>query len=142
MPLVLEINGAIHEQTVGVVSPSEMAILKESGGFSTLVMLFLDAKSVCDAVQSDNDNSADKSMIFNVRALRHQFLTRQLTSLTWSDTCDMLADGLTKGKIDRQALMKALNTGVWIVLYPSETWKPPCSTETQLPWIDIPKPAK
>ena len=138
----LKINGAIHEQTVGVVSPSEMASLKESGGFPTPVMLFLDAKSVCDAVQSDNDNSADKSMIFHVKALRHQFQTRQLTSLTWLDIRDMLADGLTKGKIDRQALMKALNTGVWIVLYPSETWKPSCSADTVIPWIDIPKPPK
>jgi hypothetical protein len=81
-------------------------------------------------------------MIFHVKALRHQFHTGRLASLTWSDTRDMSADGLTRGKIDRQAFMKALNTGVWIVLYPSETWKPPCSTETQLPWIDIPKPVK
>ena len=136
----LKINGAIHEQQIGVVSPSEMANLKESGGFATPVMLFLDAKSVCDAIESDNDNSADKSMIFHVKALRHMFMTGQIASSTWLDTRDMLADGLTKGKIDRHALMKALNTGKWIVEHPSETWKPPCSAQIELPWKDIPKP--
>jgi hypothetical protein len=136
----LKINGAIHEQQIGVVSPSEMANLKENGGFVTPVMLFLDAKSVCDAIESDNDNSADKSMIFHVKALRHMFMTGQLTSSTWLDTRDMLADGLTKGKIDRHALMKALNTGKWIVEHPSMTWKPPCSAQVERPWKDIPKP--
>ena len=138
----LKINGAIHEQLVGVVSPSEMANLKENGGFITPVMLFLDAKSVCDAIESDNDNSADKSMIFHVKALRHMFMTGQLASSTWLDTRDMLADGLTKGKIDRHALMRALNTGKWIVQHPSETWKPPSAAQLELPWKDIPKPSQ
>ena len=51
----LKINGAIHEQSIGVVSPSEMANLKENGGFITPVMSFLDAKSVCDAIESDKE---------------------------------------------------------------------------------------
>ena len=136
----LKINGAIHEQHIGVVSPSEMANLKENGGFVTPVMSFLDAKSVCDAIESDNDSSAVKSMIFHFKAFRHMFMTGQLTSSTWLDTRDMLADGLTKGKIDRHALMKALNTGKWIVEHPSETWKPTCSAQVELPWKDIPKP--
>ena len=79
-------------------------------------------------------------MIFHVKAFRHMFMTGQLTSSTWLDTRDMLADGLTKGKIDRHALMKALNTGKWIVEHPSETWKPPCPAQVELPWKDIPKP--
>jgi hypothetical protein len=136
----LEINGAIHKQQIGVISPSEMANLKENGGFITPVMLFLDAKSVCDAIESDNDNSADKSMIFHVKAFRHMFMTGQLASSTWLDTRDVLADGLTKGKIDRHALMKALNTRKWIVEHPSVTWKHPCSAQIELPWKDIPKP--
>ena len=129
----IKINGAVHEQLHGVVVPTELAKMKEDGGFALPVILFIDAKSVFDAVKSDNDNSADKSMLFHVKALRHQYATGQLDALVWLDTRDMLADGLTKGKIDRSALMKAMNSGCWKVEHSSETWRPENATK-EIPW--------
>ena len=99
----------------------------------------ISADKAFDAIKSDNDDSADKSMIFHVKALRHQFATCQIAALIWLDTRDMLADGLTKGKIDRQALIKALNSGKWFVEHPSEIWQPNVSSNVKLPWICKPK---
>ena len=36
--------------------------------------------------------------------------------LWWCDTDDMLADGMTKGAVDRDAILKLCNNGLWDVL--------------------------
>ena len=36
--------------------------------------------------------------------------------LWWIDTLAMLADGMTKGSIDREALIKVCQKGLWVVL--------------------------
>ena len=135
----IKINGAVHEQIHGVVIPTELAKMKEAGGFCRPVLLFIDAKSVFDAIKSDSDYSADTSMVFHVKALRHQYHTGQIAALVWLDIRDMLADGLTKGKIDRTALNIALNTGVWTVKHSSEMWIPNSKDAPVLPWECLPK---
>ena len=44
----------------------------------------------------------EKSMLTHVQYLRELLDTKVLASLSWCDTRDMLADGLTKGKVDRK----------------------------------------
>ncbi len=41
-----------------------------------------------------------------------------LRSLYWLDTRDMIADGLTKGSVDRRALQKLANLSNWTTVHP------------------------
>ena len=36
-------------------------------------------------------------------------------ALWWCDTDDMVADAMTKGSVDREAVLKLCNDGAWIV---------------------------
>ena len=63
-------------------------------------------------------------MIYHVKALRYYLDHGMLRSITWTDNRDMLADGLTKGKVKRDAINLALQTGSWIIQHPTETWAP------------------
>ena len=46
-------------------------------------------------------------------AVREQLDKYHLTQLIWIDTLDMLSDGLTKGEVDREALIKLSHACRW-----------------------------
>ena len=49
----------------------------------------------------------EKSFLLNLLWIADHIRTGLLKSLSWSDTRDMIADGLTKGLIDRALLHRA-----------------------------------
>ena len=75
--------------------------------------LCLDARSVFDAVTASTVKvPADKHLFLHVLKLREFLDTKQLARLWWIDTRMMLADGMTKGSVDRAALVEATR-GLW-----------------------------
>ena len=70
----------------------------------------LDAKSVTSAITAPFLKvPAEPSLLVHVRWVRALLLRKVLTGLWWSDTRAMLADGLTKGSVDRSALETVAN---------------------------------
>ncbi|CAJ1354087.1 unnamed protein product, partial [Effrenium voratum] len=70
--------------------------------------------NVQDSVASaEVKTPTDLSALIHVLRLR-EMLEKQVASLAWLDTRDMVADGLNKGTIDRDALRKAVQ-GIWQV---------------------------
>ena len=72
------------------------------------VELFLDSMGVVTAVTAPRPKPpAEHSLLPHVLWLRDLLQSGQLKALGWEDTRDMVADGLTKGCIDRSQLQEA-----------------------------------
>ena len=65
---------------------------------------------------------ADSSLLAHVQYIRELLDNYVLKELWWADTRDMIADGLTKGSVDRAALDKAMEGAIQI-LHTVHSWK-------------------
>ena len=65
---------------------------------------------------------AEKSLLSHVQYLRELLDTKLLDALIWIDTRDMVADGLTKGAVERAAIHACMN-GKWDVIHEAKVWK-------------------
>ena len=86
--------------------------------------LYIDALSVHVAatatfVKIPAENGALCHLLYLRELLEHGVLF----AFIWSDTRDMLADGLTKGTVDRAALHQVMNGDV-IVTKEMKLWRP------------------
>ena len=52
---------------------------------------------------------AEKGTFYHLAYLRERLVSRLIGSYTWVDTRDMVADGLTKGRADRTALINMMH---------------------------------
>ena len=96
---------ALHELHESTLSEEQAKRILEGDVTSPVTLLMvLDALSVTAAIVAPTLRvPAEASLMVHVRWYRQQ-LSRGVLRLSWSDTRDMLADGLTKGAIDRIAL--------------------------------------
>ncbi|CAK0831488.1 unnamed protein product [Prorocentrum cordatum] len=100
-------NVALTEISEGVCTANAMRVRQEAGDLVLKMIAAIDAKAVFDAVSAATIKvTTDKRMFVPTLAVREQIDRLQLAQLSWIDTVDMLADGLTKGELDRTALVK------------------------------------
>ena len=66
---------------------------------------------------------ADESLTVYVSALRQDFACGRLRRMYWVNTLDMLADGLTKGAVQRDALLRLLD-GCCTIMHEPKIWRP------------------
>ena len=79
--------------------------MMEMGQFYPPIDVCVDAKAVFDAIAaSDVCDPADGSLKLHLISVRDRMATGMIRFLYWLDTRCMLADGLTKGGIDRTLL--------------------------------------
>ena len=77
----------------------------------------VDAKAVYDGVTADCPKSpADKRLFLHALAMRGYVEAGWVDRLWWLDTQAMLADGMTKGSVDREALVSVCHRGVWKIV--------------------------
>ena len=92
--------------------PADMARWQEEGLLQPDVLAATDARAVFDAVAAvDICEPAECSLKLHLLALRDKLARRVVKGLFWTDTRDMLADGLTKGSVDRAALRRVAEHG-------------------------------
>ena len=118
-----------HEIAHGPCTYMQARQLRETGRWDVHLVVAGDAKSVFAAVTARHvKQPSDKSLWIHVQYLRELLDRRAISSLWWLDTRDMVADGLTKGAVDRKALDEIMN-GLQTIQHPSEAWiapdKPP-----------------
>ena len=95
--------------------------LVEEGRMKPGMELGIDAASVFAAVAAqDVKDPAECSLKVHVLSIREALNHRKLKALWWLDTRDMLADALTKGGIDRAALVLVMEKGIY---KPSQEFK-------------------
>ena len=93
-------------------SVAMMAQLQEEGKLEPAIKGAVDAKAVFDSIRaSDVCEPAESSLKLHLLAVRDKLLQGILRQLFWVDTRDMLADGLTKGSVNRSALQLAQEDG-------------------------------
>ena len=122
--LAMLINQTLTEVLVGVSGPNALLTSFQNGDAALRLDLYIDAKAVYDSVTAVHPKTpADKILLLHVLALRDHLRLRQLNSINWVDTRDMLADGLNKGNIDRTALRSLYEDGVWKIEHEPKTYK-------------------
>ena len=113
----------LDEMISGRISAAEALKRREHGDWSVPAALYLDALSVYAAVTATFVKiPADNGVLMHCLYLRELLDNNVLHALVWQDTRDMLADGLTKGVIERDALHHAMN-GLIEVKHEFKFWR-------------------
>ena len=100
----------------GVRTAEQMAADYLKADWPLQVEAVVDANGVFTAIAApDVKLPLEESLITIVMAVREQFSIGLLRRLWWCCTDDMLSDGLTKGSIAREPLLRALAEGRWIL---------------------------
>ena len=77
-----------------------------------------DARSVFDSLAAaDVGTLQEGSLVLHLLSLRDRLMSQTLKRAWWTDTRDMLADGLTKGSVSRQQLVDSCDKGSYHVDY-------------------------
>jgi hypothetical protein len=114
----------LHEVEKGPTSAAVARQMREQGGWSIPMVLYLDAQSVYAAIIATIVKvPAEKSLYAHLKYIRELLDNRVLEALVWIDTRDMTADGLTKGNVDRQGLHD-LMSGLIKITKECKVWQP------------------
>jgi len=93
----------------GRISAQEALSRREHGNWAVPAALYLDALSVTAAITATFVKvPADNGVLVHCLYLRELLDHNVLHALIWQDTRDMIADGLTKGAVERDALHAAM----------------------------------
>ena len=77
----------------------------------------VDAKAVFDGITAECPKSpADKPLFLHALAMREYSEAGWIDRRWWIDTLAMLADGMTKGSVDREALVTVCQQGTWRIV--------------------------
>ena len=99
----------LHELVRGSLKTSEAKLIREKGGLAIKINLFLDAISVYHSITQENRKiPTEKSLLSHVAWLKETLLLGILSLIGWVDTRDQAADGLTKGKVGREAILQCM----------------------------------
>jgi len=100
----------LHEINTGDCTIENAKARRDNGGYSIPMIIYIDAMSVFAAVTASFIKiPADNGMLSHVQYLRELLDSRVLTAICWTDTRDMVADGATKGSIDRKQVHTCLS---------------------------------
>ena len=114
----------LHEVEHGSMTAAEARQYREHGGWKVPIVLGIDAMSVFAGVTAAQLKvPAEKGLWSHVQYLRELLDNGVLFSLYWIDTRDMHADGLTKGSVDRAALI-AIMSGIARFQHEFKSWRP------------------
>ena len=101
----------LHQIYCGTTqTPEDMVDMLENGGLYPPLDICVDARAVFDAVAAtDTCEPAESSLKLHLISVRDRMFQGIIRRMFWVDTRDMLADGLTKGGIDRTLLHRISN---------------------------------
>ena len=119
--LILQV---LDELTSGRSTAAEAMQRRETGGFAVPGALYLDALSVYASVTATFVKTpADNGVLIHCLYLRELLDNNVIWALIWQDTRDMLADGLTKGSVDRKAIHDCMD-GLIEIKHECKPWRP------------------
>ena len=120
----LLLSQLLHEISYGAAMATEARQQRITGKFQIPQVLYIDAMSVFAAVTAVFIKTpAEKSLLCHVQFLRELLDYGVLAAIVWLDTRDMHADGLTKGAVPRDALLKLLD-GLYRLSQEPRIWRP------------------
>ena len=124
MQEVIGIAVQFHDVYRGPLTPQDCVQVQDSASYFLDVHVVTDNYGLYAAITKEEPSpGSDVSMANHVRAARTYLDNRNITTITWCDNRDMIADGLTKGRPARDAINDVLSTGQWILETTTcETW--------------------
>jgi len=112
----------MHEMLRGALTAASARNMRFDGGFCVPLILYVDAMSVYAAVTATFIKTpAEKSLLCHIQFVRELLDRGVFQAMCWLDTRDMLADGLTKGCVDRSMLHQAMD-GQFVFKHEVKTW--------------------
>ena len=101
----ITLTTTLHEIELGPVTIGQTKQFVEEARLLYKIDGFVDAMLLIRALAASSIKlPQEKSFLLNLLWIADHIRTGLLKSLSWSDTRDMIADGLTKGPIDRALL--------------------------------------
>ena len=116
------IRSVLSEILEGPQSAAKLADELEEGRCCIRLDAVIDAMSVWQSVVSEEPKCTDQLVLLHLCKMR-EVARRCLDKYVWCDTRSMLADGLTKGVISRDALRQLASEGTWQVSQPLKEFK-------------------
>jgi hypothetical protein len=114
------VNLAYTEIMIANVTATRLMQLENHGQLFIPMEAVIDAKSVFDSLRMpETKTPSEGSLIMVLLSLKEQMRSFLLRTLWWIHTEDMLADGLNKGIISRNAILHTANTGEWKLQKPA-----------------------
>ena len=121
----------LHEIHNGPVTKAQARALRDNGGYCVPMVLYVDAMSVFAAITATYiKHPAEKGLLSHVQFVRELLDSGVLQALMWIDTRDMLADGMTKGSIDRDMLHLCME-GYMKFAHEFKIWKSKLTAPTE-----------
>ena len=110
---VLLLQLAFHEILHGSTESQEVLMDRlEAGNLDPPIDMVTDCASVFEAIKAaEVGNPSEASLKLHLLSIRNRMERGVLRSLYWTDTRNMLADGLTKGECSRSILQRAMHHG-------------------------------
>ena len=111
------ITVALDEVWSGATTPSQLLKRSQQHGRAIEHDVCVDAKAVFDGITAECPKTpADKPLFIHALAMREYLESGRIDRLWWLDTLAMLADGMTKGSVDREALVRVCAEGIWKIV--------------------------
>ena len=106
------------------MTATEARTQRINGQYKIPQVLYVDAMSVFAAVTAVFVKTpAEKSLLCHVQFLRELLDYGVLAAIVWLDTRDMCSDGLTKGAVPRDVLLRILD-GLLTFAHEPKLWQP------------------
>ena len=108
---------AVDEVQRGAVTARQLLARQTECQRSVQHEAVVDAKAVYDGVTAEQPKTpAEKPLFLHALAMREYLESGHVDLLWWLDTLAMLADGMTKGSVEREALIKVCAEGIWRII--------------------------
>ena len=119
--MALIMLGYLEEVRHGPATAQKLKELKDNGGWTVPLDMFTDSYSIYSYLHAKHLKfPTERGTFFHLAYLRELLEQGTIRSLTWVDTRDMFADGMTKGSLDRNALVNVM-AGRWTLHHQYET---------------------
>ena len=110
----------LEELRRGALRAEDQRRLREAGGYAMPLHMYTDSYSIFSYLKAQHLKfPAEKGTYFHLAYLRELLEAGIVRSINWCDTRDMVADGITKGSLDRTALTDVMR-GVWRLKHATE----------------------
>ena len=113
--------GFLEEVRHGPATAERLKELKDNGGYTIPLDMYTDSYSIFSYLHAQHLKfPTEKGTYFHLAYLPELLEKGVISSYTWVDTHDMFVDGMTKGSLDRAALVSIMH-GQWTLRHKYET---------------------
>jgi hypothetical protein len=99
---------------------------EDKGELLLPIEICTDCRSIFDSLSATETKvPTESSLVLILNSVKQLMQAHVVKYLSWINTHDMLADGLTKGGVSRKALFELSDTGVWKLKHVSKTFTEP-----------------